>query len=95
MYQAKANEEYVKIGFTSRTIEARLDEWSFQCNREISIVYPPAQQRSPIPCAKRAEMGFYSAPTLTRPPGYYTKRLVRSTVYCITLRAIHGMENKH
>jgi hypothetical protein len=40
LYEVEGNEGYVKIGYTSRSITIRHEEWEFDCNRRPKILYP-------------------------------------------------------
>lgn len=54
-YEVEGNEGYVKIGYTTRPVTERHDEWSFDCNRQTKPLYPsPAQAAATIPSAKDA-----------------------------------------
>lgn len=39
-YEVEGNEGYVKIGYTTRSVTDRHDEWSFECNRQTKPLYP-------------------------------------------------------
>jgi hypothetical protein len=54
-YEVEGNKGYVKIGFTSRPVTKRHDEWSFECNRQTKPLYPfPAQAAAATSSAKKA-----------------------------------------
>ena len=40
-YEVEGNSGYVKIGYTTRLVTDRHDEWSFECNRQTKSLYPP------------------------------------------------------
>lgn len=41
-YTVQGNPQYVKIGCTTDTVEERLKEWGFDCNRAPTVLYPMA-----------------------------------------------------
>jgi hypothetical protein len=43
-YEVEGNEGYVKIGYTSRSLAERHDEWSFDCNRKTKPIFPASAQ---------------------------------------------------
>jgi hypothetical protein len=52
-YEVEGNEGYVKIGYTTRPLTKRHDEWSFNCNRQTKPLYPsPAQAAATTSNAK-------------------------------------------
>jgi hypothetical protein len=52
-YEVEGNSGYVKIGYTTRPVTERRDEWSFDCNRKTTLLYPSlAQAAAAIPTAK-------------------------------------------
>ncbi|KAF2843966.1 DUF1766-domain-containing protein, partial [Plenodomus tracheiphilus IPT5] len=54
-YEVEGNEGYVKIGYTTRPVTERHDEWSFDCNRQTKPLYPSsAQAAATISSAKDA-----------------------------------------
>lgn len=55
LYQVKGNEKYVKIGYTTREVDARHKEWEFACNRVPKMVYPEVSVSKRIPNARRVE----------------------------------------
>jgi hypothetical protein len=40
-YEVEGNNGYVKIGYTTRSVTDRHNEWSFDCNRQTKSLYPP------------------------------------------------------
>jgi hypothetical protein len=56
IYEVKGNEGFVKIGYTTRSINKRHDEWSFGCNRESVLLFPiEATEARRVPHARRVE----------------------------------------
>lgn len=56
VYQVDGNEDFVKIGYTSRRMTERSEEWTLACNRASTLVYPSPEDLSlRIPYAKRVE----------------------------------------
>lgn len=56
MYQVDGNDGFVKIGFTSKPIQQRLDEWEADCNRKPRLLYPlPSAGAKPILHAAHVE----------------------------------------
>jgi hypothetical protein len=56
LYEVKGNKGFVKIGFTSRTVATRHNEWSFACNRNSDVLYPTsALSTVVVPNARRVE----------------------------------------
>lgn len=54
-YQVEGNEGYVKIGYTTRSVKERHDQWSFDCNRQTQPLYPSyAQATATISSTKEA-----------------------------------------
>jgi hypothetical protein len=43
-YEVEGNEGYVKIGYTTRPLTERYNEWSFNCNRQTKPLYPAFAQ---------------------------------------------------
>jgi hypothetical protein len=43
-YEVDGNKGYIKIGFTTRSVTKRHEEWSFHCNRQTKPLYPPLAQ---------------------------------------------------
>lgn len=50
VYEVEGNRGFVKIGYTTRSVEERHQEWDFDCNRAPKILYP-------IPSATVAKVG--------------------------------------
>jgi hypothetical protein len=40
IYEVEGNEGYIKIGYTTKSAEDRLEDWTFRCNREAKVLYP-------------------------------------------------------
>jgi len=56
LYQVEGNEGFVKLGYTSRTINTRHQEWTDSCNREIKSLYPLSSHSVvKLPNARRIE----------------------------------------
>ncbi|KAG4271106.1 hypothetical protein FPRO04_11334 [Fusarium proliferatum] len=56
MYEVEGNPGFVKIGYTTRSIEERLREWEFDCNRVPKVLFPiPSSTATIIPNASRVE----------------------------------------
>ncbi|KAH7125564.1 hypothetical protein B0J11DRAFT_558903 [Dendryphion nanum] len=56
MYEVEGNKGYVKIGYTTRTLKERHEEWEFDCNRKPTVLYPiPMDCAIPIPNAQRVD----------------------------------------
>ena len=56
VYEVEGNEGFVKIGYTSRSVNLRHEEWEFDCNRQSKILYPIATESvMEIPNARRVE----------------------------------------
>ncbi|CAG5184790.1 uncharacterized protein ALTATR162_LOCUS11083 [Alternaria atra] len=54
-YEVEGNEGYIKIGYTTRPVIERHDEWSFDCNRQTKPLYPSlSQAAATISTAKEA-----------------------------------------
>lgn len=53
--QVTGNEDYVKIGYTGRSVEIRAQEWATDCNRIANVVYPKTASPVQVPHAKRVE----------------------------------------
>jgi hypothetical protein len=54
-YEVEGNKGYVKIGYTTRSVTERHDEWSFDCNRQTKPLYPsPAQTAATTSTAEEA-----------------------------------------
>ncbi|KAL4750404.1 hypothetical protein BDW72DRAFT_175836 [Aspergillus terricola var. indicus] len=55
-YEVKGNKGLVKIGFTSRTVEERHNEWTLDCNRLVLPIYPVDPRAAvAVPNAARVE----------------------------------------
>ncbi|KAL4742396.1 T5orf172 domain-containing protein [Aspergillus similis] len=55
-YEVEGNKGLVKIGFTSKTIEERHNEWTLDCNRLVLPIYPPDPRAAvAVPNAARVE----------------------------------------
>ncbi|KAL3476577.1 T5orf172 domain-containing protein [Aspergillus californicus] len=55
-YEVEGNKGFVKIGYTTRSVKGRLDEWSFDCNRISMPIYPfSVNTRAAVPNAARVE----------------------------------------
>ncbi|KAE8133563.1 T5orf172 domain-containing protein [Aspergillus pseudotamarii] len=55
-YEVEGNKGFVKIGYTTRSINERHDEWSFHCNRLTKPIYPPIfNVNTVVPNAARVE----------------------------------------
>ncbi|EXK81931.1 hypothetical protein FOQG_13690 [Fusarium oxysporum f. sp. raphani 54005] len=56
MYEVEGNQGFVKIGYTTRFVEERLQEWDFDCNRASKALYPISlSTAAAIPNARRVE----------------------------------------
>ncbi|KAF4415007.1 DUF1766-domain-containing protein [Fusarium austroafricanum] len=56
MYEVEGNPGFVKIGYTTRSVEERLQDWDFNCNRAPKALYPiPSSTAAAIPNACRVE----------------------------------------
>lgn len=56
LYEVEGNKGFVKIGYTSRSIETRHKEWRFDCNRDPKVLYPvPSSSAMVVPNARRVE----------------------------------------
>ncbi|KAJ5689960.1 hypothetical protein N7462_004352 [Penicillium macrosclerotiorum] len=56
IYEVEANKGFVKIGYTTRSIRKRHEEWVFDCNRKSNPLYPlPAIKAALVPNARRVE----------------------------------------
>ncbi|KAF5965916.1 hypothetical protein FCOIX_12720 [Fusarium coicis] len=56
MYEVEGNPGFVKIGYTTRSVEERLQDWDFNCNRAPKALYPiPSSTAAAIPNARRVE----------------------------------------
>lgn len=55
-FEVEGNKGFVKIGYTTKCLEGRLREWTFDCNRQCKMVYPATVESArTIPHARRAE----------------------------------------
>jgi hypothetical protein len=56
LYEVEGNKGLVKIGYTSRSIGKRHEEWTFDCNRKVETIYPIHSGSARIvPNARRIE----------------------------------------
>lgn len=56
LYEVDGNPGFVKIGYTLRDIAERHEEWTFQCNRTVKVLYPAEpHQLERVPNACRIE----------------------------------------
>jgi hypothetical protein len=56
-YEVEGNEGYVKIGYTTRSVAKRHNEWSFNCNRKTKPLFPsPAQTATTDTSSKEDEV---------------------------------------
>ncbi|KAH7232894.1 T5orf172 domain-containing protein [Fusarium tricinctum] len=56
VYEVEGNSGFVKIGYTTRSVEERLQDWEFDCNRVPKALYPiPSSTATTIPHARRVE----------------------------------------
>lgn len=56
VYEVEGNEGFVKIGYTTRSIKKRHEEWCFDCNRQPIPLFPiPADKAALVPKARRVE----------------------------------------
>ncbi|KAL6232414.1 hypothetical protein BDW75DRAFT_217841 [Aspergillus navahoensis] len=56
IYEVEGNKEFVKIGYTTRSIKERHEEWCFDCNRKPKLLFPgPAMKAPLVPNARRVE----------------------------------------
>jgi len=85
-YKVEGNKDYVKIGYTTRPVKERHDEWSFDCNRQTLPLYSsPAQATTNISSTKEAA----AAPAVLIPHARRVEALChaelnhrRITMYC-------------
>ncbi|PWI65241.1 hypothetical protein PCL_07291 [Purpureocillium lilacinum] len=55
-YTVQGNPQYVKIGCTTDTVEQRLREWEFDCNRASTVLYPmPSSTVARVSNVRRVE----------------------------------------
>jgi hypothetical protein len=66
-YEVEGNIGYIKIGYTMRSVTDRLEQWSFNCNRQTKRLYPPLLPSSPPspppPAAAHEVSNAATAPT--------------------------------
>ena len=56
VYEVEGNKGFVKIGYTTRSIRKRHEEWGFDCNRKSTPLFPiPAVKAALVPNAHRVE----------------------------------------
>lgn len=56
VYEVEENKGFVKIGYTTRSIRERHEEWDFDCNRKSNLLFPiPAIKVALVPNAHRVE----------------------------------------
>lgn len=56
LYEVDGNPGFVKIGFTTVSVEDRLRKWKFECNRDPKTLYPNASGGgTTVPNARRVE----------------------------------------
>ncbi|ENH70208.1 hypothetical protein FOC1_g10000129 [Fusarium oxysporum f. sp. cubense race 1] len=56
LYEVDGNPGFVKIGFTTSSVEDRLRKWKFECNRDPKTLYPNASGGgTTVPNARRVE----------------------------------------
>jgi hypothetical protein len=85
-YKVEGNKDYVKIGYTTRPVKERHNEWSFDCNRLTLPLNPsPAQTTTTIPSTKETAV----APAVLIPHACRVEALChaelnhrRITIYC-------------
>ncbi|KAG7407377.1 hypothetical protein Forpe1208_v012586 [Fusarium oxysporum f. sp. rapae] len=55
-YEVEGNPGFVKIGYTNHSVEKRLQEWNFDCNRVSKALYPISlSTAAAVPNARRVE----------------------------------------
>ncbi|KAE8341965.1 hypothetical protein BDV24DRAFT_162845 [Aspergillus arachidicola] len=60
-YEVEGNKGFVKIGYTTRSINECHDEWSFHCNRLTKLIYPPVLKvNTAVPNAASVEKLCYA-----------------------------------
>ncbi|KAJ4345912.1 uncharacterized protein N0V89_012048 [Didymosphaeria variabile] len=64
-YEVEGNEGYVKIGYTTRPVMERYDEWSFNCNRQTKPLYPSPPSAAATISSRATEAA--AAPTVLIP----------------------------
>ncbi|KAK2596143.1 hypothetical protein QQS21_006420 [Conoideocrella luteorostrata] len=55
LYQVEGNADYVKIGYTTRTLDLRHKEWEFECNRVPKMLQPGKSLPKRVPNVRRVE----------------------------------------
>ncbi|CZR65913.1 uncharacterized protein PAC_15813 [Phialocephala subalpina] len=56
LYEVEGNSGFVKLGYTSRSVEVRHQEWNFDCNRVPRALYPITSSSAiPVRSARRVE----------------------------------------
>lgn len=56
VYEVEGNKGFVKIGYTTRSIKKRHEEWCFDCNRQPKPLFPiPTTKATLVPNARRVE----------------------------------------
>ncbi|EKJ72021.1 hypothetical protein FPSE_07800 [Fusarium pseudograminearum CS3096] len=56
MYEVEGNPGFVKIGYTTQSVNKRLEKWDFDCNRAPNALYPiPPRTAEAVPHARRIE----------------------------------------
>jgi hypothetical protein len=56
IYEVEGNKGFVKIGYTTRSIRKRHEEWGFDCNRKSNPLFPiPSIKPALVPNARRVE----------------------------------------
>ncbi|PMD36114.1 DUF1766-domain-containing protein [Hyaloscypha variabilis F] len=56
LYEVPGNSGFVKLGYTTRSVEVRHQEWEFDCNRVPRALYPiPSSSAIPVRYARRVE----------------------------------------
>jgi hypothetical protein len=56
LYEVEGNSGFVKLGYTTRPVEVRHQEWKFDCNRVPRALYPiPSSSAIPVRYARRVE----------------------------------------
>lgn len=56
VYEVEGNKGFVKIGYTTRSVEERHQEWNFDCNRASKLLYPiPSGTVARVRNARRVE----------------------------------------
>jgi hypothetical protein len=56
LYEVEGNQGYVKVGYTTRSVQQRHSEWEFECNRQPKSLYPTLDGSAiAIPNVRRVE----------------------------------------